>query len=90
MKFETETNAGACLLRRTPQGVRGLKCGYVENGIVYLSSHPVRGAWIEIKGGQSAQTTPPSHPVRGAWIEMPALRPLLTSRRVAPRKGCVD
>ena len=34
--------------RRTPQGVRGLKCIAHGVGVGYRPSHPARGAWIEI------------------------------------------
>ena len=40
---------------RTPHGVRGLKCICVENPVGYMSSHPARGAWIEIPGACSGQ-----------------------------------
>ena len=34
-------------------------------------SHPVRGAWIEIRNEvQRMATEEASHPVRGAWIEI--------------------
>ena len=33
-------------------------------------SHPVRGAWIEIKNEAILDEIKPSHPVRGAWIEI--------------------
>ena len=35
--------------RRTPHGVRGLKFGNVTELVHYGSSHPTRGAWIEIR-----------------------------------------
>ena len=34
--------------RRTPQGVRGLKCLAEELARCWGKSHPARGAWIEI------------------------------------------
>ena len=36
--------------RRTPQGVRGLKCMKTDMMGFALTSHPARGAWIEISG----------------------------------------
>ena len=39
-----------------------------EKGIE--TSHPVRGAWIEIGLCSAAVGLPLSHPVRGAWIEI--------------------
>ena len=56
---------------RTPQGVRGLK----YTGSCFLtrssSSHPARGAWIEMAIRAPARTgSAGSHPARGAWIEI--------------------
>ena len=34
------------------------------------SSHPARGAWIEMKISASEVVQMQSHPARGAWIEM--------------------
>ena len=34
------------------------------------ASHPVRGAWIEIRRHRRSRRLFPSHPVRGAWIEI--------------------
>ena len=34
------------------------------------ASHPVRGAWIEIRGHGGGSGAKESHPVRGAWIEI--------------------
>ena len=47
MKY-AEGEATRTLLRRTPQGVRGLK--YFDDRLMQpiRSSHPARGAWIEI------------------------------------------
>ena len=33
---------------RTPRGVRGLKFYVKKNSIVWVKSHPSRGAWIEM------------------------------------------
>ena len=55
------------------------------------TSHPTRGAWIEIIDMLRARSYTESHPTRGAWIEMVCLGLssiiLLT---VAPYPGCVD
>ena len=55
---------------RTPRGVRGLKLLSGQKNLTKLTSHPSRGAWIEIarllRDGGSTQ----SHPSRGAWIEI--------------------
>ena len=58
------------VFRRTPSGVRGLKCtsAYDEKG--RRRSHPVRGAWIEIQLCLAVYLFNESHPVRGAWIEI--------------------
>ena len=39
-----------------------------EKGIE--TSHPVRGAWIEISTSSGIMRFFRSHPVRGAWIEI--------------------
>ena len=54
--------------RRTPHGVRGLKCMYPEAVITVRVSHPSRGAWIEIRQPRNSRRgrrsrTP--HGVRG-------------------------
>ncbi len=57
-----------------------------------MVSHPVRGAWIEIKiFRRAANGASKSHPVRGAWIEI-AMENLIGTilSIVAPRQGCVD
>ena len=43
-------------------------CGI--NSSAYPTSHPVRGAWIEMLKKQKAEHEARSHPVRGAWIEI--------------------
>ena len=43
---------------------------YDEENSACLLSHPVRGAWIEIKNIIVLFSTIVSHPVRGAWIEI--------------------
>ena len=54
-------------------------------------SHPVRGAWIEIRKGMlPKELRDTSHPVRGAWIEMIRKRAMMNLSHVASRKGCVD
>ena len=42
------THFNTSFLGRTPQGVRGLKCRKVAKSLGRKSSHPARGAWIEI------------------------------------------
>ena len=55
---------------RTPSGVRGLKFSIHTKIAQLLQSHPVRGAWIEIKTSRRPASFVKSHPVRGAWIEI--------------------
>ena len=56
-----------------------------------LTSHPVRGAWIEIQlVDDSTHRLVTSHPVRGAWIEIINSYELDDVDIVASRKGCVD
>ena len=38
--------------------------------LLFLQSHPVRGAWIEIENTAVLTQSMMSHPVRGAWIEI--------------------
>ena len=38
-------------MSRTPRGVRGLKSPVVIDGADYNTSHPSRGAWIEMLSG---------------------------------------
>ena len=59
-----------------------------EKGIE--TSHPVRGAWIEIGLCSAAVGLPLSHPVRGAWIEIKYGVFEADRSKVASRKGCVD
>ena len=49
MKFSAETQPGGLILRRSPCGERGLKCGRFRPFPASESpSLPVRGAWVEI------------------------------------------
>ena len=39
--------------------------------LLFLRSHPIRGAWIEMTSTLVKAGTPIwSHPIRGAWIEI--------------------
>ena len=38
--------------------------------ICAMTSHPARGAWIEIEAACKSVFCVGSHPARGAWIEM--------------------
>ena len=59
--------------------------------LLFLRSHPVRGAWIEIWYYNVKKEIDKSHPVRGAWIEIQPMRGLAEREiKVASRKGCVD
>ena len=55
-----------------------------------VTSHPARGAWIEIKVGVMLGPRFESHPARGAWIEIRNHSKVGVMLGVAPRKGCVD
>ena len=54
------------------------------------TSHPARGAWIEITNSGSPSIVMRSHPARGAWIEIEGKMTASAAEAVAPRKGCVD
>ena len=76
---------------RTPRGVRGLKSGRTLRCPATTTSHPSRGAWIEIGVLMtSTSNTSASHPSRGAWIEIPGWRSGPLRANVAPLAGCVD
>ena len=55
-----------------------------------ITSHPARGAWIEIRLKEYGIWNMRSHPARGAWIEISILIASQLLSVVAPRKGCVD
>ncbi len=55
---------------RTPRGVRGLKSRRHLTVQLPRTSHPSRGAWIEIKILPLSPLKKVSHPSRGAWIEI--------------------
>ena len=57
-------------VRRTPQGVRGLKWDIVEIMHSLYRSHPARGAWIEMLEYDVPSARPRRTPARGAWIEI--------------------
>ena len=52
-------------------------------------SHPVRGAWVEIRPPLFVVAGLSSHPVRGAWVEIPHIPQSNENEEVAPREGCV-
>ena len=54
------------------------------------SSHPARGARIEILEDEVQLASAASHPARGARIEMGMTGAHTFRPRVAPRKGCAD
>ena len=71
--------------RRTPHGVRGLKCASRSRDTEFHESHPARGAWIEIDYTDQYYLRYSSHPARGAWIEMLQSRIVsMTSSRRTP------
>ena len=76
---------------RTPRGVRGLKSFLYQLGERVLTSHPSRGAWIEISiSAFIKRAISRSHPSRGAWIEIHMSGLQSRIARVAPLAGCVD
>ena len=58
--------------------------------LMAVSSHPARGAWIEITITAQPILLLTSHPASGAWIEIGYAEVTIKKRHVAPRKGCVD
>ncbi len=77
--------------RRTPHGVRGLKLGLRTEQTRPQSSHPSRGAWIEMRYMSRVTCFESSHPSRGAWIEIySSLFNVIVPESVAPLTGCVD
>ena len=67
----------------------------MKYGLVILllhksSSHPTRGAWIEMSSLRLGVTLGWSHPTRGAWIEIFWSGRRRTWSMVAPHTGCVD
>ena len=77
------------VLRRAPQGARGLK--FVALGIYKFvkESRPARGAWVEISPFYSYPFAIRSRPARGAWVEILCWSSCSVRDRVAPRKGRV-
>ena len=57
---------------------------------VKSTSHPSRGAWIEIVGRLRGDDGDASHPSRGAWIEIYEDGKKNARCAVAPLTGCVD
>ena len=58
------------LLRRAPQGARGLKCVNCSVIAFRVSSRPARGAWVEIRLKDDFIGHDLSRPARGAWVEI--------------------
>ena len=75
---------------RTPHGVRGLKWLIKGATLPLITSHPARGAWIEMPVKDFGESFQMSHPARGAWIEIGKVAISTTEQKVAPRTGCVD
>ena len=77
--------------RRTPQGVRGLKCISVRGaGCPESGRTPQGGRGLKSDGAGTASAEPSRTPqgVRGLkWAARPFFR---CAAGVAPRKGCVD
>ena len=77
---------------RTPIGVRGLKSGReMVRQHSRVTSHPNRGAWIEILIHNFFYLQILSHPHRGGWVEIRmAASSRMIALMVAPQSGCVD
>ena len=76
---------------RTPHGVRGLKFPTVALVALGDTSHPSRGAWIEIRPSSRTPSTSRGrtpHGVRGLKLKKPP--PIWMACVVAPLTGCVD
>ena len=57
---------------------------------LYLQSHPVRDAWVEIAILQAYNINQSkSHPVRDAWVEIAYISRVVEAVEVASREGCV-
>ena len=52
-----------------------------------MTSHPSRGAWIEIGIWHVRNNRTPSHPSRGAWIEIAIPHTARRSRNSHPSRG---
>ena len=73
---------------RTPRGVRGLKFSTLFEKIAVITSHPSRGAWIEISAGpDNPALSHTSHPSRGAWIEIILVPMLKNQEESHPSRG---
>ena len=77
-------------VRRTPQGVRGLKWDIVEIMHSLYRSHPARGAWIEMLEYDVPSARPRRTPQGVRGLKSSRRRKWPTRTLVAPRKGCVD
>ena len=67
-----------------------MKCRCLGTVKGMVTSHPARGAWIEIQFPVKTFFRKSSHPARGAWIEIVNVPFFGQRNEVAPRKGCVD
>ncbi len=72
--------------RRIPYGMRELKPANFSSHCV-RSSHPLWGAWVEIRTTTQPSDAHPSHPWWAAWVEMPCARRRYRSSVVAPLAG---
>ena len=66
-----------------------MKCRAAPTKATRPQSHPVRGAWVEIRRLAEWTNANKSHPVRGAWVEILLSHLAPVSAGVAPREGCV-
>ena len=78
------------MLRRSPQGERGLKYETLDAIIDRLRSLSARRAWIEIARPERSTLWTWSLSARRAWIEIPTNTPDCCVLTVALRKESVD
>ena len=76
---------------RTPQGVRGLKFRLNWKTARSRTSHPARGAWIEIFPELDESEIEESRTPQGVrGLKLASDFSNIERKIVAPRKGCVD
>ena len=88
LKSPGPPRCGVAPARRTPHGVRGLKSLMPEKTETVLTSHPTRGAWIEITSmpvGTSGVSGRTPHGVRGLKLLWSVRVP--TTKRSHPTRG---
>ena len=77
------------LLRRAPQGARGLKFILLVGFMVLLGRAPQGARGLKSSANQLMGQNQESRPARGAWVEIMSKHTGLQTLNVAPRKGRV-